>query len=535
MGSSRARNAIALPMTAALALILGACTTPGATSEEPSGLILADSSDPGGYNPIAGYAPVGASKLYDGLLRHNADGTALEPALAATMPTSDSTGTQWTVTLREGVSFTDGTALDATDVVATYRAILDPASATEIASAFSMITRVEALDEQTVRFTLEHPFAAFPVKLLLGIVPSERIVAGQPASESVLNTEPVGTGPYQLAELRPDRAVLRANPAYWDGAPAVEQITLLSVPDDNARALRLAAGELDGAPLPPLLAQRYAGRTGMDLVTAPSADWRGVSMPASGPVTGDATIRRALNLAVDRDAMITTLLGGHGRPAHTPIPPHAGESHEPAAVFDHDPAAARALLEGARWRRGNDGVREKDGQRATFTVMYNPADLVRRDLAQAFAADARQIGIEVQLEALPWDRITPRIEDDAILLGGGEEPYDPDTQVYATWHSRFLDPGAGNAFDNASRHADPRIDALLDTARRVTDPGERAEAYREAQRRYIEAPGYVFLVFLDHTYLANASGWTVSEPILEPHAHGALWGPWWSVESWTPR
>ncbi len=533
MGLPSTRNAIAVLMATTLAPVLAACTTPGATSEEPDGLILADSSAPGGYNPIAGYAPVGASKLYDGLLRHTTDG--LEPALAATMPTSDATGTLWTITLREGVSFTDGTALDATDVVATYQAILDPESASEIASAYSMINRIEALDEQKVRFTLDHPFAAFPVKLLLGIVPSERIVPGQPAAESALNTEPVGTGPYELAALRPDRAVLRANPGYWDGPPAVEQITVLSVPDDNARALRLAAGELDGAPLPPLLAQRYAERTGMELVAAPSADWRGVSMPSGDPVTGDTAIRRALNLAVDRDAMITTLLGGHGRPAHTPMPPEAGEAHARDAVFDHAPDQARALLDEAGWRTGGDGIRAKDGQRATFTVLYNPADLVRRDLAQAFAADARRIGIEVPLEALPWDRITPRIEDDAILLGGGEEPYDPDTQLYATWHSRYLDPGVGSAFDNASRHADPRIDALLDQARRVTDPDERDAAYRAAQQHYVEDPGYVFLVFLDHTYLARTDGWSTSDPILEPHSHGALWGPWWSVESWTPR
>ncbi|MBD8504917.1 ABC transporter substrate-binding protein [Hoyosella sp. G463] len=522
-------------MTATLSLLLGACTIPGATSDEPSELILADSSIPSGYNPIAGYAPAGASKLYDGLLRHAPDGTSLEPALAETMPTSDATGTTWTVTLRDDVSFTDGTPFDATDVAATYRAILAPASASEIASSYNMITRIDEIDEHAVRFTLEHPFAAFPVKLLVGIVPSERLIPGQPAVESTLNTDPVGTGPYELDELRPDRAVLRANPAYWDGAPAVEQITLLSVPDDNARALRLAAGELDGAPLPPLLAQRSAERTGMDLVTAPSADWRGVSMPSSGPVTGDAAIRRALNLAVDRDAMITTLLGGHGRPAHTPLPAEAGGAHEPAAVFGHDPEAARALLDDAGWRPGDDAIREKNGQRATFTVMYNPADLVRRDLAQAFAADARRIGIEVQLEALSWDRITPRIEDDAILIGGGEEPYDPDTQLYATWHSRYLDPGVGSAFDNASRHADPRIDALLDQARRATDRSERDAAYRQAEQHYIEDPGYVFLVFLDHTYLARTDGWITSDPILEPHAHGALWGPWWSVESWAPR
>lgn len=546
----------------AIVLALSGCGTP--TAAEPDAIVLGDAHEPGGFNPIAGYGAAGESKIYDGLLRLSAGPSgsgragppdasaagsgrpvapeqsappglpAFEPSLAAAMPVAEADATVWTVRLRgDDIRFTDGSAFDAADVVATYRAILDPASASEIRSSYAMIADVTAPDPATVRFTLRHPYAAFATKLLIGIVPAEAVATPGPAAESPLATAPVGTGPYRLAELRPDRAVLVANDDYRGPAPQVRKLTLLYVPDDNTRAQRMAAGELDGAALPPLLAGTFDGRDGLRVIAAPSADWRGVSLPSSGPVTGDPAVRRALNLAVDRQAIVAALLGGNGVPASTPFPPVYGDAHDPAAVFPFDRAAAAATLDAAGWLPGPDGVRARDGVRAAFTVLYNAADTLRRDLAQAFASDARRIGIEVDLAALSWDRIEPRVERDAILLGGGDEPYDPDTQAYETFHSSYRDPAAGSPYDNASRIADPVIDELLDRARRSTDPAERAAAYREVQAAHVRDPGSVFLVFLDHVYVARDTGWRMSEPVLEPHAHGVAWGPWWSLQTWS--
>ncbi|MBL1073658.1 ABC transporter substrate-binding protein [Nocardia sp. 2] len=522
-----------LGVLSVLAATVSACGTP--TPADGNSLVLADGHELGGYNPIAGYGAAGEAKMYDGLLRLGG-GTGLptfEPALATALPTADPTATTWTVPLRQGVTFTDGSAFDAADVVATYRAILDPASASEARSSFEMIDRVEAVDPATARFTLRYPYAAFPTKLLIGIVPSEAVATPGPAAESTLNTEPIGTGPYRLTALSPDRAVFEANENYWGPVPQVKKLTLLYVPDDNTRAQRMAAGELDGTNLPPLLAGTFAGRDGMTVSSNTSADWRGVSLPSGNPVTGDPAIRRALNLAVDRKAMIDNVLGGYGRAAYTPFPEVYGAAHNPDAVFAFDRGLAGSILDAAGWRAGSDGIREKDGRRAAFTIMYNSSDTLRRDIAQAFASDARKVGVEVNLEALSWDRIEPRVERDGILLGGGDEPYDPDTQAYKTLHSSYLRPEVGSVYDNASRHANPAFDALLDKARRSTDPAERAAAYREVQTAYIGDPGYVFLVFLDHTYVAKDSGWTMSGPVLEPHAHGVTWGPWWSLQTWT--
>lgn len=535
----RTGSVVGLAMVAACTLALSSCSAQTGSRDPQSadGLVLADGYELGGYNPIAGYGAAGEAKMYDGLLK--LDGAAglpgFVPSLAAELPTANADATVWTIPLREGVTFSDGSTFDAADVVATYDAILDPASASEARSSFDMITDVTARDDRTVEFRLAYPYAAFPTKLLIGIVPEEAVAMPGLAAESPLNTAPIGTGPYVLVDLTPDRAVFEANETYFGGAPAMKKLTLLYVPDDNTRAQRMAAGEIDGTNLPPLLAETLDDREGMSLSSNISADWRGVSLPTNNPVAGDKAVRMALNLAADRQSMVDNVLGGYGRAAATPIPEVYGDAYDPAAVFAYDRAGAERILDDGGWVRGSDGIRSKAGLRAEFTIMYNSTDTVRRDLAQAFASDALAVGIEVNLEALSWDRIDPRISYDGTLLGGGSEPYDPDTQVYNTLDSAFVQQGVGSIYDNASDYVNPAVDAALDIGRRSLDSAERTSAYREVQQAYVEDPGFVFLVFLDHTYVSKDSDWTASGPILEPHSHGVTWGPWWSLQTWTKQ
>ncbi|MGY1823997.1 ABC transporter substrate-binding protein [Geodermatophilus sp. SYSU D00079] len=533
-----ARPAPARLTAAAGVLLLAACTAPGGAGRAGDAadrrIVLADAYEPELLNPMAGHGETGGSRVYDGLVRLSGGPglPVLEPALAVAVPESDPTATVWTASLREGVEFSDGTTFDAADVVATYEAVLDPASASPIAANYSMIDTVEAVDDTTVVFRLAHPYAPFATKLLLGIAPSEALATPGPAEASPLNTEPVGTGPYRLAERRGDRSVYTANPSYWDGAPEVEELVVEYVPDDNTRAQRMAAGEFDGTTLPPLLAATFDDDEDVTVVAHPSADHRSVSLPAGNPVAGDPAVRLALNHAVDREAMVASILGGRGRPASTPVPEVFGEYHDPTAAFAHDPARARALLDAAGWVEGPDGIRVRDGQRARFTLMYFPEETLRRDLAQAFASDALAVGVEVDLEAVDRPRFRPRIPTDAGLLGGGDVPFDPDTQLYNGLHSVFTEDGVGGPFDNPGDWADPVADAALDEARRSTDHAVRVASYRTVQQRFVSDPPAVVLAFLDHVYVVRDGGWTGTEPVLEPHSHGVSWGPWWNLREW---
>lgn len=508
------------------AAALASCSAPvGERSSAPAGsLVLADPYEPDSLHPLLGYGAEGASKLFDGLVTHDAQ-RALQPALAAELPAPSADGSSWTVPLRDGVTFSDGSSFEAADVVATYDALLDPATASTEATAFSMLTGVEEVDERTVRFDLAFPYAAFPHRLTLGVLPSEAL--GGPAAESPLGTAPIGTGPYRLAEWRKgDRMVLTGNPDYWGGAPQVDRITVVFAEDDNTRAQRMTSGEFDGTVLPPALARTFEGRTGFTTISHRTADYRTIVLPTGNPVTGDPAVRLALNLAANRQGMIDALLAGQGEPAATPIPPALAEYRDPAAVFPHDPARAAQVLDDSGWVPGPDGVRARDGRPATFTLMYAAADSVRRDLAQAFASDARAVGVDVRLEGLGWEAIEPRMGADALVLGGGS-PFDPDLTSYPLLHSSF----AGDGFNNPGSYADAGVDTALDAARRTVDPAARRRAYLDFQRAYVADPGMVFLAFLGHTYVLRERPADYQE-IVEPHNHGVTWGPWWNVEDW---
>lgn len=515
----------ALVVPLAVALVAG-CSAPARSADQ---IVLAEGYELGGYNPVNGYAETGVSPLYDGLYRPAAttDTTVPElvPALAAQPPRPAGPNT-WRLALRPGVTFSDGSTLDSADIVATYDAVRDPAVASEIATAVAPIVRITADGPDAV--TVELNTAADPRPyLLLGILPSEKIESA-PAAEWAVNTAPVGTGPYRLQSLRPDQAVMVARDDYW-GAPAqVKRIVYTYTPDDNARAQAMVAGSADGAGLPPRLIDSIK-REGIDTVGVESADWRGVALPAGNPFTADPAARLAMNIGVDRDALVRDLLAGYGRVASTPVPAVYGEAYNPDAQYRFDREQAMALLDAAGWRTADGPVREKAGVRATFELLYNAPDTLRRDIAVAFAAAMKPLGIDVRPRGASWDEIERRLHDAAALLGGGATPYSIDSQVYDTLHTRVPD---SSPYSNPGDFTAPGLDALLEKASASASGPAKDELYRRIQARYAAEPSHVFLVFLDHTYGYRDLGWQQSAPILEPHSHGVGWGPWWDLAAW---
>lgn len=519
-----------LGLAVALALTAAGCAS---ASEDDAGeaIVLADSQELGGFSPVSGYGALGVSPIYEGLLRPDADSDSalpdLVPSLADSAPMKIAPR-QWRVALRADVAFSDGTAFDSADVVSTYEAVKNPIVASEISTDFDPITEVVADGSDAVVVTMNTDADPSPY-LLLGIAPSERIEQA-PAADWALNTEPVGTGPYILDSLRADQAVFTAREDYWGEAPQVRRLVITYTPDDNTRVQRVATGEVSGTSLPPTAVAALDGRDDVRTVGVKSADWRGVSLPAGNAFTSDPQARIAMNLAVDRSGMVDDVLGGYGRPASTPVAAVYGEAYEPTAVFPFDLSAAESVLDAAGWRAGAGGVREKDGATASFELLYNAQDSVRRDLAVAFAAAMQPVGIEVRPRGTGWDEIETRLGDSAVLLGGGDTPYSIDSQVFDTLHTRVAD---SSPYANPGNFTAPGMDDLLQQARDSASGPENDARYRRIQQLYVEQPSSVFLAFLDHAYAYRDLGWNQSPPILEPHSHGVSWGPWWHLAAWT--
>lgn len=519
----------AVAILGVIALTVVACSGPPQGPDDR--IVLADSQPLGGYNPVAGYGELGVSPIYEGLLRPQAPTDDQLPDLVASLATSEPepvSPRRWRLALRTGVTFSDGTSFDSTDVVATYAAVRNPAVASEISTNFTPVVDISADGPDAVLITMNTAADPSPY-LLLGIAPAEKI-ENTPAADWALNTAPVGTGPYALQSLQPDQAVMTAREDYWGQKPQVKTLVFSYTPDDNTRAQRIATGEVDGVSLPPKMLAAVQDRDGVETVGVKSADWRGVAFPAGNPFTADPQARSAMNIGVDRTSVITDVLDGHGRAASTPVAAVYGHAFNPDAEFGYDPGRAGAVLDAAGWRAGPGNIRERAGQKAAFELLYDSQDTLRRDLSVAFAAAMKPLGIEVRPRGTSWDEIETQLDSCAVMLGGGATPYSIDSQVFDTLHTRVPD---SSPYSNPGNFTSTGMDTLLQQVRTsATSPGRDAR-YREIQSLYMTQPSYVFLAFLDHTYAYRDLGWQQNAPILEPHSHGVAWGPWWHVADWT--
>ncbi len=532
------RTAVTASLATVVALSLTACGQGGSNAggggaHYPTEITLADRDSADDLHPASGYGQTGVSPVYDGLMRPRpVDGDnaipTIVPALAASEPTHNAKGDEWTVTLRKGVKFHDGSDVDAADVKATYDTAVDATWGSKIVNRYNLISRVDVVDAHTVKFTLRYPYAGFQSRLTLAIAPSEVVSQGS-AAKNPLGEKPVGTGPYKVTALTKERVVYEANDAYWGGAPQVKKMTVVTTSDDSARGQRVAAGEIDGAALPAGLAASFKGKDGVQMHSVKTADFRGVSLPDL-PVLADPKVRVAINKATDRAAMTSSTLHGLATPIETPLWGIYGDAHDPKATFGHDPAGAGALLDQAGWTVGPDGIRVKDGQRFSVPMMYAADDSLRRDLAVEFSGQMKKLGLEFKLEGGTWDKMTPQLGQKACLLGGGSAPYDPDLMIYGELHSRTKD---STPYNNPGNHGSPAMDALLDAARREMNDQKRGQAYRAVAQEYVKNPNFVYLAAVNHNYVSKPNGWNRDGVILEPHVHGATWGPWWNLAAWT--
>ncbi|MCX5394765.1 ABC transporter substrate-binding protein [Streptomyces sp. NBC_00094] len=524
------RGTAAAILAGALALAAAACTNPGSTAGASGGpkdsAVVGIAYEPETLSPLLGYGKDGNSKIFDGLLAFDAD-MKLKPALAVKLPHVSADGLTYTYTLREDVTFSDGAPFTAKDVVYTYRTILDPKTNNASRTELDAVKKVEAVGDDTVVFTLKYPYAPFAERTVHAIAP-EHVAAKQDVNTGAFTTKPIGTGPYVLTGWsKGEKLSFKANPTYWDGAPAVKKFTMAVVKDDDVRATRLRAGDLDGAILPPNLAAGFKDDKGRKTYAAKTYDYRTVTLPTHHPVTGDTAVRRALDIAVDRQAMVDKILEGAGKPAYGPVPtdsPWFAKGTERR----HDLAGAQKILDEAGWKPGPDGIRVKNGVRAEFPLWYLSGDKLRQDHALAYASDAKKAGVDIRTQAGTWEVIEPRMKTDAVLAGGGS-PGDPDFDQYLLLKSTL----AGDGFNNMAWYDNTTVDRALEDGRRTNEPAERRAAYDTVQRELAKNPGYTFLTHIDHLYVVDDS-WGGLSTQTEPHDHGLASGPWWNVEAWKP-
>lgn len=466
-----------------------------------------------GYDPTLGWGRYG-SPLFQSTLLTREDDLSIGMDLATDYSVSDD-GLVWTVDIRDDVTFSDGEPLSAEDVAYTFTTAATQGGLTDVTALESAI----AVDDDTVELTLDSPQSTFVNRLVtLGIVPEH-------AHGEDYALQPVGSGPFTFVSWeRGQQLVVERNDDYYGELPDFERITFVFTGEDASLAA-MRTGDVDLAGVPSTLATQDID--GAEVVAVTSVDNRGVSLPyrpsgettADGipignDVTSDVAVRRALNVAIDREALVDGILEGYGSPAYGPA--DATPWFEESTAFDDaDPAAGRALLEAAGWvDTDGDGIVEKNGQPAAFELYYPAEDSLRQGLAVNVADQARESGLDISARGASWEEIDQIKHSQAVLFGWGS--HDP-TELYNLYHSGE----AGLDYNNATFYANAEVDAHLDAAVAAPDEASAIPEWQAAQRESAgtaDAP-WAWLVNLEHTYYVSDC-LDLGTPQIEPHGHG---------------
>jgi peptide/nickel transport system substrate-binding protein len=371
--------------------------------------------------------------------------------------------------LRRGVKFHDGRDLTAADVAYTYRSALDPQNHSPKRGVLRFIENVEANGAYEVRFRLVAPYAPFAEGLSLGIVPQ-----GTPVDGSRL----VGSGPFVLEEFRPgERVVLKANSAYWNGAPRVSGVVFKIIPDAIVRVLEFRKGTVD-------LIQNYfepdmlpwlEHNSRAAIQSAQGTNFQYLGMNLEHPILRRREVREAIACAIDRDAIIRHILKDLAVPATGLLAPEHW-AYEPAvAPVRFDPERAKRLLDEAGFP-DPDG----DGPLPRFKLSFKTTNLdLRKRIAEALKEQLAQVGIELEVRSYEWGTFYADVKKGNFHLYSLEwiGVVDPDI-YYNLFHSASVPPD-GN---NRGRYRSPEIDALLERGRREMNLDERRRIYSEVQR-----------------------------------------------------
>ncbi len=417
--------------------------------------------------------------------------------LATDMRVSED-GLAWTVKIREGVKFTDGTALTATDVAFTYNAARDASSVND----FTMLDRAEAVDDTTVVFHMNRPFSIWPYTMAtLGIVPEDSY---DPAT---YGANPIGSGRYMLKQWdRGQQVILEANPDYYGEKPKIERVNLLFMEEDAA-FLAVQAGQADLA----YTSASYSDQTvnGFSLLSVKTVDNRGVNLPVTGnEFLSDAAVRRAVNMGIDRRRMIDNVLSGYGAPAYSVC--DGMPWYSPANEVAYDPEGARAVLSGA-------GI--------SLTIHYAAGDSVRQGIAAELANQLKELGVEADIKGVGWDTAyTDALTNPLVWGWGAHTPM----ELYNIYHTEIYGDLANTA--RYSPYSNERADELMDAALASTDLEESYTLWQQAQEEIAGDVPWVWLVNVDHLYWVR-DGLNVAEQKIHPHGHG--WSIANNVDRWT--
>jgi peptide/nickel transport system substrate-binding protein len=455
-------GSLALPRLTSLA------QTPGPVDE----ITIDLSSEPASLAPSQVYEVNGWSvvhSIFDAPFEYDANGQMVMVAAESLSQVDDTT---FEIKLRPGITFHDGTALTSQSLVASYQQIVNPDTGSSIAGNFSTITAVDAVDDVTVRISLNAPSPWLPAQIAVWML----CLSPNATTASDTSEKPVGTGPYSFVEWKRGESItLAANPNYNNpakGTPIANRVVFRFVTEAATRDADLQSGTAQIVRAVPPDQIKQVEDSGAQVMQVPLSCVAFVRIATDVKPFDDVRVRQAINYAVDVDAIREALLAGTGRRLPNLYVPGGMGYDESLAPYSYDPDKAKSLLSEA----GVSGL--------STTIAATNSE--RKDLVEAIAGYLSDAGIATTVE----------IQEVATFNGQWTDASAPPLR-YATWRPMFDPFNLLNLVFSEkgflSRHKNPDIQALIDQAAVATDPATRAGLYQQLGKVMFDQPAALYL------------------------------------------
>ena len=473
-----------------------------AVAQQKAPLSILRVIDADNYDPIRTTATAAAEVMYmlaDTLVTVDFDMKTIKPGLAESWTVSPD-GTTYTFKIRKDVKFCDGRPMTIDDVVYSLKRWTDPANKSPVSFRAGPVKDIRADGDSTLIYELKEPYSDLMFQLALSFAS----VVDKATVEKIGPNFGVqgfnGTGPYCWSKWTPrQELVLKKNPHYsWgppiykDPKPQIDEIVWKVIPESNTLMAAIQAKQADVTYYMPYIAldtmQRIPGMTVQRQENYIYDVFMGFKVDK--PVASDKVIRQAANMATNKEAIAKAIFFGKGQTLPSLLNPAVVDYDKSSAdkMPKYDPAGATKLLDEAGWKPGADGIREKDGQKASFTV-YGIRNDSNPRISEAMQADLRKVGIDMKIQlwdaTVAWGKLATQ-EFDAFLMS---YPYVTATEAMSLYFRSQQAPTP-----NRMNWKNPKTDELLKAASMATDADKRKQALAEVQTQLTEANVWVPLV-----------------------------------------
>lgn len=441
-------------------------------------------------------------------------------------------GLVWTFDLHDDFKFSNGEPVTAEDVKFSYEMLKEDGKHWDL----DFIDKIEIPKENQIVFKLKEPRSTFAMSQLVEVP----IVPKAHYNENYKNN-PIGSGPYMVVEYKPDeQAIFEINPYYHGKKPYFKKWTWVLL-DENTALAALESGDVDMIYATPELADKEV--KGCKLFDIESNDVRGLSMPyvkkgvidnspdgypVGNDITSDPIIRKALNVGMNRQKVVDTVLNGHGKPAYS-VTDGTSFWNPESVIEDNKPEEAKKMLDEAGWIVGADGIREKNGMKAEFDLYYPTKDALRTNVAVEASSQAKELGIHINLVGSNWEEMITKSHEISMLYAGGR--HNPN-QFFQSHHPST----AGKGWTNVTFYNNPKVTEYLEKAMRASSLEEANKYWKLAQwdgdtgaSTKGDIP-YVWLVRINHTYVGDKRIDVGNQGM---HSHGHDWSLIANIAEWT--